>query len=269
MKLSIGETKMKFRSIVLIIIILATATFGLAQGGQQAPPPPFHPTASDTEKTSAGDLKITPVNHAGAMLTVGNGNIYVDPVGNYSQLPKADAILITDIHGDHLNADTITALKKAGTVIIAPAEVAKTVTEAKVLANGASQTINIGGKEIKVEGVASYNLVRGPSAGQFFHTKGRGDGFVLTVGDKRIYFAGDTECTPEMKALKNIDVAFLPMNLPYTMTPQEAADCVKAFRPKVVYPYHYRDNDPATEPQMFADALKSEQGIEVRMRNWY
>jgi len=262
---------MKLRSIALLFIILATATFALAQGqgGQQAPPPPFQPTASDTEKTSAGDLKITPVNHAGAMLTLGTGTIYVDPVGNYSQLPKADAILVTDIHGDHLNANTINSLKKAGTVVIAPAEVAKTVTDAKVLANGASETIKVGGKDVKVEAVASYNLVRGPSAGQFFHTKGRGDGFVLTFGDKRVYFAGDTECTPEIKALKNIDIAFLPMNLPYTMTPQEAADCVKAFRPKVVYPYHYRDNDPATEPQMFADALKGERGIEVRMRNWY
>ena len=260
---------MKIRATILITILLAMTVFALAQGGQQAPPPPFHPTASDTEKTSAGDLKITPVNHAGAMLTLGTGIIYVDPVGNYSQLPKADVILITDIHGDHLNADTINSLKKAGTVIIAPAEVAKTVTDAKVLANGADQTIKVGGKDIKVEGVASYNMVRGPAAGQFFHTKGRGDGFVLTVGDKRIFFAGDTECVPEIKALKNIDIAFLPMNLPYTMTPQEAAECVKAFQPKVVYPYHYRDNDPATEPQQFVDALKGEKGIEVRMRNWY
>jgi L-ascorbate metabolism protein UlaG (beta-lactamase superfamily) len=260
---------MKFRSIVLIGILLGTSVFALAQGQGQAPPPPFNPTAADTEKTSAGDLKITPVNHAGAMLQIGNGVIYVDPVGNYSQLPKADAILITDIHGDHLNAGTINSLKKAGTVVIAPTEVAKTVTDAKVLANGGTETIKVGGKDIRVEAVPSYNMVRGPSAGQFFHTKGRADGFVLTVGDKRVYFAGDTECVPEIKALKNIDIAFLPMNLPYTMTPQEAAECAKAFRPKVVYPYHYRDQDPATEPQQFVDALKGERGIEVRMRNWY
>jgi L-ascorbate metabolism protein UlaG (beta-lactamase superfamily) len=111
-----------------------------------------------------------------------------------------------------------------------------------------------------------YNLVRGPSAGQLFHTKGRGNGYILTMGGKRLYIAGDTECTPEMKALKNIDAAFVPMNLPYTMTPAEAADCVKAFAPKVVYPYHY---NTAENAQAFADALKGTAGTEVRMADWY
>jgi L-ascorbate metabolism protein UlaG (beta-lactamase superfamily) len=261
---------------VIVGVIFALSIFCFAQDrggggqrGQQAPAPPLKPTASDTLKTNDGDLKITPVNHAGVMFQLGNGVLYVDPVGNYSEMPKADDILITDIHGDHMNADAVKTLSKAGTVVIAPPEVTKTIMEAKPLANGASETIKLNGKNIKIEAVPMYNMVRGPAAGQFYHTKGRGDGFILNVGGKRIYLAGDTECTAEMKGLKNIDVAFLPMNLPFTMTPQEAADCVKAFKPAVVYPYHYRDNDPATDPQQFADALKGTQGVEVRMRNWY
>jgi L-ascorbate metabolism protein UlaG (beta-lactamase superfamily) len=117
-----------------------------------------------------------------------------------------------------------------------------------------------------------YNLQRGPSAGQFFHTKGRGNGYVVTLGDKRIYIAGDTECTPEMEALTNIDVAFVPMNLPYTMTPAEAADCVKAFAPKVVYPYHSgtpKDVGPSANAQEFAAAMKGTPGVEVRVAEWY
>jgi L-ascorbate metabolism protein UlaG (beta-lactamase superfamily) len=110
-----------------------------------------------------------------------------------------------------------------------------------------------------------YNLVRGPDAGKLFHDKGRGNGYVLTLGGKRIYFSGDTECVPEMKALKNIDIAFMTMNLPYTMPPEEAAGCVKVFKPKIVYPYHYRNSDLA----VFTNALKDETGIEVRLRNWY
>ena len=109
-----------------------------------------------------------------------------------------------------------------------------------------------------------YNLQRGPAAGQLFHTKGRGNGYVITIGGKRLYFAGDTECTPEMKALKNIDVAFLPMNLPYTMPPSEAADCAKAFQPKIVYPYHFQGQ----KVEDFQAALKGS-GIDVRVLNWY
>jgi L-ascorbate metabolism protein UlaG (beta-lactamase superfamily) len=188
---------------------------------------------------------------------------HIDPwsTGDYSALPKADVILITDIHGDHMDPKAIAAIKKDSTVIVAPSAVAKTVAEAKVLANGESTTIS----GIKIEAVPMYNLQRGPEAGKLYHDKGRGNGYVLTVGDKRIYFSGDTEAVPEMKALKNIDVAFLCMNLPYTMPPDEAAEGVKAFRPKVVYPYHYRGSDLA----VFSGALKNEKDIEVRLRDWY
>jgi L-ascorbate metabolism protein UlaG (beta-lactamase superfamily) len=125
---------------------------------------------------------------------------------------------------------------------------------------------------VQIQAVAAYNLQRGPQAGQFYHTKGRGNGYILTLGGKRIYFSGDTECVPEIKALTNIDVAFIAMNLPFTETPQEAADCVKAFKPKVVYAYHYRQQglDPADKNmQDFAAALKGTPGIEVKMANFY
>ena len=145
-------------------------------------------------------------------------------------------------------------------MFIAPEAVAKTVDGAKVMRNGETTTWD----QWKIEAVPMYNLKRGPSEGKFYHDKGRGNGYVLTYGGKRFYIAGDTEGIPEMRALKNIDVAFVPMNLPYTMTPEEAADAVRAFHPKVVYPYHYRGADT----QAFAKALEGS-GIDVRLRNWY
>jgi L-ascorbate metabolism protein UlaG (beta-lactamase superfamily) len=213
-------------------------------------------------KTSAGPVKITIIRHASIMIEAGGKVIHVDPwsQGNFDGLPKADLILITDIHPDHLDQKAIDQVKKDGTQFIAPAAVAKTVTEAKVLANGESTTWD----KWKIEAVPMYNLKRGPSPGTLYHDKGRGNGYVLTCGGTRFYIAGDTEGTPEMRAMKNIDVAFVPMNLPYTMTPEEAADAVRAFHPKVVYPFHYRGSDP----EVFKKALDGT-GIDVRLRNWY
>jgi len=212
-------------------------------------------------KTSAGALKITTVMHAGFTIEAGGQVIVVDPaMGSWDGLPAADVILITDIHGDHLAPPLIAKMKKAGTTIIAPAAVAKTVTEATVLNNGQSKTIGAW----TIEAVPMYNLKRGPSEGKLFHDKGRGNGYVVTYGGLRLYIAGDTESVAEMRALKNIDVAFIPMNLPYTMPPEEAADAVKAFHPKVVYPYHYMGSDL----KVFEAALKGT-GIDVRIRNWY
>ena len=213
-------------------------------------------------KTSAGPVKITIIRHASMLIEAGGKAIHVDPwsQGNFDGLPKADLILITDIHQDHLDQKAIDQVKKDGTEFIAPAAVAKTVTQAKVLANGESTTWD----KWKIEAVPMYNLKRGPSAGTFYHDKGRGNGYVLTYGGVRFYDAGDTEGTPEMRTLKNIDVAFVPMNLPYTMTPEEAADAVRAFHPKIVYPFHYRGSDP----EVFKKALDGT-GIDVRLRNWY
>jgi L-ascorbate metabolism protein UlaG (beta-lactamase superfamily) len=211
--------------------------------------------------TSAGPVRFAPIEHASLILEAGGKVIYVDPAqGSYDGLPPADLILITDIHGDHMAPAIITRLSKPGTVIVAPAAVAKTVTTAKVMGNGdlyRSGTWTI-------EGVPMYNIKRGPEPGKLYHDKGRGNGYVLTYGGKRFYFSGDTEDIPEMRALRNIDVAFVCMNLPYTMTPEEAADAVRAFQPKVVYPYHYHGSDT----KAFEKALEGT-GIEVRLRNWY
>jgi len=212
-------------------------------------------------KTSAGPLKITIVQHASFMIEAGGQVIDVDPaMGNWDNMPKADLILVTDIHDDHMSPELIGKLKKTGTTIIAPEAVAKSVPEATVLHNGQSKTVGAW----KIEAVPMYNIQRGPGPGQLFHDKGRGNGYIVTYGGLRIYIAGDTEGIPEMRALKNIDVAFVPMNLPYTMPPEEAADAVRAFHPKVVYPYHYMGSDL----KVFENALKGS-GIDVRIRNWY
>jgi L-ascorbate metabolism protein UlaG (beta-lactamase superfamily) len=213
-------------------------------------------------QTSAGPVKITPIRHASMMIQAEGKVIQVDPwsQGNYDGIPQADLILITDVHPDHLDAPLIAKLSKTGTVIIAPEAAAKTVTQAKVLHNGDSTTW----EGWKIEAVPMYNLKRGPSEGKFYHDKGRGNGYILTYGGMRFYIAGDTEGIPEMRALKNIDVAFIPMNLPYTMTPEEAADAVKAFHPKIVYPYHSKGSDI----KVFAKALEGT-GIDVRLRDWY
>lgn len=217
---------------------------------------------SETFQTKAGAVKITPIRHASLMIEAGGKVIHVDPwsQGNYEGLPKADLILITDIHGDHLDPKAIATVRKEGTQIIAPAAVKKTVADAKEMSNGETEKWD----QFTIDAVPMYNLKRGPSEGKLFHDKGRGNGYVLTYGGMRFYIAGDTEGTPEMRALRNIDVAFVPMNLPYTMTPEEAAEAVKAFHPKVVYPYHYRESDT----KIFAEALKGT-GIDVRLRNWY
>jgi len=218
--------------------------------------------APDKIPASGGDITIQPINHATLQVTHGGRVIDVDPVSqaNFGSLPAPDIILITDIHPDHLDPAAVAKLKKAGTKIVAPAAAASKLEGAVVMKNGETKDVD----GVSIEAVPMYNLQRGPSPGQLFHDKGRGNGYVVTLGGKRIYVAGDTECVPEMKALKNIDVAFVPMNLPYTMPPSEAAECVKAFKPKIVYPYHYRGSNL----DEFATALK-DSGVEVRIRDWY
>ena len=212
--------------------------------------------------TSAGKVMITPINHASLMIEGGGKIIHIDPTsaGNYDGLPHADIILITDIHGDHMDPKALPKVQKEGTVIFAPEAVAKTVTSATVIRNGETKRAG----NWKIEAIPMYNLKRGPSEGKLFHDKGRGNGYVLTYGGKRIYISGDTEGIPEMKALKKIDVAFVCMNLPYTMPPTEAAEAVRAFHPKVVYPYHDRGSDI----KEFEAALAGS-GIQVKLLDWY
>lgn len=221
------------------------------------------PQQSATQATSeVGDIRVTAITHASFQLEYGGKVIHVDPTspGDYSAAKQADLILVTDIHQDHLDPAAIAKVRKAGAPVVAPAAAADKIESPTVIANGETKTV----AGISIEAVPMYNLQRGPAAGQLFHTKGRGNGYVLTLGARRVYIAGDTECTDEMRALKNIDAAFVPMNLPYTMPPAEAAACVKAFKPKVVFPYHYRGQNP----EEFRDALKGEP-IEVRLLKWY
>ena len=216
--------------------------------------------APEEFSTSAGTLQIIPIQHASLMVKAGGKVLYVDPAqGAYDSLPQADYILITDIHGDHMAPTVVDKLKQASTQIVAPKAVAGKFPGALVMANGDTRTVG----PFKVEATPMYNLK--PAAdGQIYHEKGRGNGYIVTYGGKRFYFAGDTEGTPEMRSLKNIDVAFIPMNLPYTMTPLAAAEAVRAFHPGVVYPYHYRGQDT----KIFAKALEGT-GIDVRLRDWY
>jgi L-ascorbate metabolism protein UlaG (beta-lactamase superfamily) len=219
-------------------------------------------TEAQTFPTSAGDVKITPLFHASTLIQAGGKSIYLDPAkpAKLDGAPRADLILITDIHPDHMDTASVAAISKDGTEILAPPAVATTVTTAKPIANGETKSW----QGWTIEAIPAYNLKRGPASGKFYHDKGRGNGYVLTYGGKRFYFSGDTEGIPEMRALKNIDVAFVCMNLPYTMPPDEAADAVKAFHPKVVIPYHYRGSDLA----VFRKALDGT-GIEVRVMDWY
>lgn len=234
-----------------------------------APPPaasagPTRP--SDILSTPECALRITPLHHATFLLQCGDLAIYFDPVHDvdYTGLPKASMVFITDIHGDHLDLPALESVRQEATSIIAPPAVAAklpaAVKNVTALKNGATETV----RGVQIEAIPMYNLVRGPKPGALFHDKGRGDGYVLTLHGKRIYVSGDTECTPEMKALQNIDVAFVCMNLPYTMPPSEAAACVNAFRPKIVYPYHYRDSDPRELEKAVTGS-----GTEVRLRDWY
>jgi L-ascorbate metabolism protein UlaG (beta-lactamase superfamily) len=217
---------------------------------------------TQTFDTSAGAVKITPLFHASTLIEASGKTIFLDPAkpAKLADLPKADLILITDIHGDHMDPDSIKQISKADTEIMSSPAVAKTVTSAKSIANGETKTW----QQWTIEAVPAYNLKRGPEPGKLFHDKGRGNGYVLTYGGKRFYFSGDSEGVPEMRALKNIDVAFVCMNLPYTMPPEEAADAVKVFHPKIVIPYHYRGSDLS----VFQKALEGT-GIEVRLLEWY
>ncbi|MGD0173487.1 MAG: MBL fold metallo-hydrolase [Anaerolineales bacterium] len=216
---------------------------------------------TDVIPTSAGDLKITFLGHASLRLTFDGKEIYIDPfsrLADYSKLPKADVIFITHEHGDHLDPNAVAAVRTAKTVIVLTAACAQQITGGIIMKNGDKQTV----EGIPVEAVPAYNLVHKRENGRPFHPQGQGNGYILTFGDKRVYIAGDTENVPEMKSLRGIDCAFLPMNIPYTMTPEMVADGAKAFRPRIVYPYHYGDTDVSKLESL----LCAEEGIAVRVR---
>lgn len=217
--------------------------------------------ARDVITTSAGDLSITFIGHGSLLLTFNGKSIQVDPYSefaDYSVFPPADLILITHHHQDHLDRVAMNKIRSESTKMIGTEECAKSVIGLKIMANGARMAL-LG---ITIEAVPAYNLVHKRDNGDFYHPRGEGNGYILTLGDKRLYIAGDTENTPEMKALTDIDYAFLPMYPPYTMTPEMVADAAMAFRPKVLYPYHSGESD-VTE---LVRLLKDEKDIEVRIR---
>jgi L-ascorbate metabolism protein UlaG (beta-lactamase superfamily) len=225
-------------------------------------------TSNDFEEdiipTSQGGLKITCIGHGTLMFTFDGKIIHVDPVfryADYTKMPKADLILVTHEHGDHLDDVAIQDLTKEGTAIIYTKKCMEqaNIEGSIIMKNGETKTV----QGIKIEAVPAYNIKHMRSENSPFHPKGEGNGYILTFGDKRVYVAGDTENTPEMKALKNIDVAFLPMNLPYTMTPEMVADATMAFKPKILYPYHYGNTDTS----QLVELLKDTPDIEVRIRN--
>ncbi len=216
---------------------------------------------TDTIETTGGPLSITFIGHGTLMLQCAGKTIHIDPwtnLADYTKMSKADIILVTHEHGDHLDTKAIEQIQQEKTTIIAPASCAEKVPDSIVMKNGDKQDI----AGFIVEAVPAYNIVHQRSNGQPFHPKGRGNGYVLTVADKHIYIAGDTENVPEMADLKNIDIAFLPMNLPYTMTPEMAADAAKSFKPKILYPYHYGDTDVSKLTKL----LENENQIEIRIR---
>ena len=221
---------------------------------------------ADVIKTSLGDLRLTPLYHGSVMLEFAGKVIHVDPwsQGDYTDIPQADLIVVTHTHRDHLDAALIDKLKKPGTIIVGPPAVIDTLNcapacgKAETVSDAETKTV----MGITFQGVPMYNIVQGSAPGMPFHHKGVGSGYVLNFGDTRVYFSGDTECTAEMKDLKNINVAFLAMNPPRTESTIEAAECAKAFKPKIIYPYHYR----GSKIEEFADALRNTPGIEVRIR---
>jgi L-ascorbate metabolism protein UlaG (beta-lactamase superfamily) len=215
----------------------------------------------DTINTSAGDLDITFLGHGTLMFTFDGNVIHIDPfsrVADYAALPKADLILITHDHGDHLDAAALSHIRTESTTLFIAESCAGKVEGGTVMKNGDAQTF----KNVQIEAVPAYNIVNKRGNGQPFHPQGTGNGYILTFGDTRVYVAGDTENTPEMKALKDIAVAFLPMNLPYTMTPEMVADAAKAFKPGILYPYHFGDTDTS----QLVTLLQDEKDIDVRIR---
>jgi L-ascorbate metabolism protein UlaG (beta-lactamase superfamily) len=195
------------------------------------------------------------------MFTFGGKEVHVDPVSqyaDYSKLAKADLVLITHEHRDHLDPKALEAIRTEKTVVVLTEACAPQVQGGVVMKNGDAKTFD----GLKVEAVPAYNLVHMRSEGMPYHAKGVGNGYVITFGDKRVYIAGDTENTPEMKALKDIDIAFLPMNLPFTMTPEMVADAARAFKPKILYPYHFGESNTSK----IVELLKDTKGTEVRIR---
>jgi L-ascorbate metabolism protein UlaG (beta-lactamase superfamily) len=242
---------MKDHFLSLLLIGMALATSANAQ----------EPFQKDLIMTSVGELAITFIGHGSLMLSYNDKIIHVDPyskLADYVKLPKADIVLITHEHRDHLDLAALEKVRVEKTRVVLTEAGSRQVSGGMVMQNGDKMTID----GLTIEAVPAYNIVGKRENGQPYHPKGSGNGYIITFGDKRIYVAGDTENIPEMKTLKNVDIAFLPMNLPYTMTPEMVADAAKMIEPKILYPYHTGDTDVAK----LTSLMKEQKGIEVRIR---
>lgn len=246
----------------ILIVIYFIASFATGKAQRSAP---------DVIETSAGKLTIQPILHATLALTWNNLTIYVDPYGGakaFEGLAAPNLILITDIHGDHMNLETLKVIETSRALIIAPQAVREKLPEELAnqtipLANGASHKQF----DITITAIPMYNL---PETEDSRHPKGRGNGYVLELGGKRIYISGDTEDIAEMRALTNIDVAFVCMNQPFTMTVEQAASAVLAFKPKIAYPFHFRGQGGLSDVEEFKRLVTTgDKNIDVRLKNWY
>jgi L-ascorbate metabolism protein UlaG (beta-lactamase superfamily) len=246
---------MKYCLLLLVMCVFSASTF----------------SQTDSIKTENGSLAIYPVQHASMVLYAQQLTVYIDPVGGaalYSKFRKPDYILITDIHGDHMDPKTVDSIKSANTIIIAPQAVADKLnlpdaSRLRVLSNGEETEYH----GISIQAIPMYNL---PESQDSRHTKGRGNGYLITLAGKRLYVSGDTEDIPEMRQLKKIDAAFVCMNLPYTMDVKQAADAVLAFKPGIVYPYHYRGQGGLSDINEFKQIVNNKNSkIDVRLLDWY
>ena len=224
---------------------------------------------ADIFKTSHGELKIYPILHGSLVITYNNKTIFVDPYGGaslYKNFKNPDIVLITDIHGDHLDFKTLDSINTSKSIFIVPKAVEEKLSlknKAIVLNNGQG----VHRLDFFISAMPMYNL---PEEENSKHPKGRGNSYVLHIDNKKIYISGDTENIPEMRMLQDIDIAFVCMNLPYTMDIDQAADAVLDFKPKVVYPYHYRGSEGLSDVAKFKEMVTTKNNtIDVRLRNWY
>lgn len=254
-----------------LLLTAALATFALQAQAQNATTAATPRVAADLISTTKGPLTVQPITHGSVVLTWNGKTMYVDPYGGaeaYAGLKAPDVILITDIHGDHLDPKTLAGLSVGKALMVVPQAVAEKLpaeykAQVRILRNG-QQLDTLG---FRVAAIPMYNL---PEAADAMHTKGRGNGYVLTLGGKNVYLSGDTEDIAEMRALKGIDVAFVCMNLPYTMDVNQAAQAVLAFKPGIVYPYHYRGQNGLSDVGSFKKTVNAaNKKIDVRLRNWY
>lgn len=258
---------------ILLIFIISAISFSCKNENKEIP----EVTGEDVMEgeTAAteepAEIDIDPISHATAVINWGETTIYLDPVGGaeaFAEMERPDMVLITDIHGDHMSAETLGALNLQDIPVIAPQAVKDELpdslaTKITVMNNGEMLDQN----GISIEAIPMYNL---REEAKQFHPKGRGNGYVLEKDGQRLYIAGDTEDIPEMRNLQNIDIALVPMNLPYTMPVDAAADAVIEFAPEKVYPYHFRGKDGKADVERFKQLVnEGNQDVEVVMANWY